>query len=160
MREKMGEKRNQNPGSAPGQRAAEARRPAAEAAAERERQERAPQGAAAEAGGSSCCCGDGSADDGKSGGKRHTLRSEKDKKDLLVRLRRVEGQIRGIERMVEEDMYCPDILVQVSAATSALNSFNKVLLACHIRGCVKNDIESGRDETIDELCALLQKLMK
>lgn len=93
-------------------------------------------------------------------GQKHTVRTEKEKKELMTRLRKVEGQIRGIERMVEEDLYCPDILVQVSAATNALNSFNKVLLACHIRGCVTNDIRNGRDETIDELCALLQKLMK
>lgn len=91
---------------------------------------------------------------------KHKKRSEEEKKKLLVRLRRVEGQIRGIEKMVEEDMYCPDILMQVSAATSALNSFNKVLLACHIKSCVKHDIQNGNDETIDELCEILQKLMK
>lgn len=91
---------------------------------------------------------------------KHKKRSEDEKKALLTRLRKVEGQIRGIEKMVEDDMYCPDILMQVSAATSALNSFNKVLLSCHIRGCVKTDIENGNDETIDELCNVLQKLMK
>ena len=93
-------------------------------------------------------------------GPRHKERSEADKKTLLTRLRRVEGQIRGIEKMVEGGAYCPDILVQVSAATSALNSFNKELLACHIRCCVAEDIRAGRDETIDELCRVLQKLMK
>lgn len=92
--------------------------------------------------------------------QRHTERGEQEKKELLTRLRRVEGQIRGIERMVEEDIYCPDILTQVSAATCALNSFNKVLLAGHIRGCVVQDIENGHEETIDELCSLLQKLMR
>ena len=79
---------------------------------------------------------------------------------MLSRLRRVEGQIRGIEKMVEQDLYCPDILIQVSAATSALNSFTKVLLASHIRGCVAGDIRDGKDESIDELCNVLQKLMK
>ncbi len=93
-------------------------------------------------------------------GPRHKERSEEDRKALLTRLRRVEGQIRGIEKMVEANAYCPDILVQVSAATSALNSFNKTLLACHIRGCVAEDIREGNDETIDELCRVLQKLMR
>lgn len=93
-------------------------------------------------------------------GPRHKERSEEDKKTLLTRLRRVEGQIRGIEKMVEGGAYCPDILVQVSAATSALNSFNKELLACHIRCCVAEDIRAGKDETIDELCRVLRKLMK
>lgn len=91
---------------------------------------------------------------------RHKKRSKEDQKKLLTRLRRVEGQIRGIEKMVENDGYCPDILIQVSAATSALNSFNKELLACHIRSCVVNDIREGKDETIDELCRVMQKLMK
>ncbi|MCH3998766.1 MAG: metal-sensing transcriptional repressor [Lachnospiraceae bacterium] len=79
---------------------------------------------------------------------------------MITRLKRIEGQIRGIEKMVENDAYCPDILIQVSAATSALNSFNKTLLGCHIRGCVAQDIRDGRNETIDELCNVLQKLMK
>ena len=91
---------------------------------------------------------------------RHKKRTEKEQKDLLVRLRRIEGQIRGIEKMVENDIYCPDILIQVSAVTSALNSFNKQLLAAHIRSCVAEDIREGKDETIDELVGVLQKLMK
>lgn len=82
------------------------------------------------------------------------------KEKLITRLKKVEGQIRGIEKMVEEDAYCPDILMQVAAATSALNSFSKVLLSCHIKSCVKHDIQNGNDETIDELCELLQRLMK
>lgn len=98
---------------------------------------------------SSCCCG-----------TRHKKRTEAEQKALLTRLRRIEGQIRGLEKMVENDAYCPDILVQSSAATSALNSFNKVLLGCHIRSCVAEDIRSGKDETVDELCELLQRLMK
>ena len=71
-----------------------------------------------------------------------------------------EGQIRGIQRMVEENAYCPDILTQVSAVTSALNSFNKELLACHIRSCFTEDIRDGKDEAIDEFVKLMQKLMK
>ena len=90
----------------------------------------------------------------------HKKRSEKEQNELLTRLRRIEGQIRGIEKMVENNAYCPDILMQVSAATSALNSFNKVLLACHIKGCVTEDIHAGNHESVDELVAVLQKLMK
>ncbi|MCR4955186.1 MAG: metal-sensing transcriptional repressor [Lachnospiraceae bacterium] len=90
----------------------------------------------------------------------HKMRSEEEKKALLTRLKKVEGQIRGIEKMVEENRYCPDILIQVSAITSALNSFNKVLLECHIKNCVAKDIKEGNDDTIEELCQVLQKLMK
>lgn len=93
-------------------------------------------------------------------GQHHKKRTPQEQKALITRLKRVEGQIRGIERMVENDAYCPDILIQVSAATSALNSFNKMLLQCHIKGCVAQDIREGKDETIDELCKVLQKLMK
>ena len=87
-------------------------------------------------------------------------RSDKEYKDLIHRLNRVEGQVRGIKRMVEEDDYCTDILIQVYAVNAALNSFNKVLLANHIRTCVAEDIRAGKEETIDELVATLQKLMK
>lgn len=87
-------------------------------------------------------------------------RSPEEYKKLLNRLNRIEGQIRGIKRMVEEDAYCIEILVQVAAANAALNSFNKELLASHIRTCVADDIRDGRDETIEELVVTLQKLMK
>ena len=87
-------------------------------------------------------------------------RSEKEYKDLIHRLNRIEGQIRGIKGMVERDAYCTDILVQVAAVNAALNSFNKVLLANHIKTCVTNDIREGREETVDELVTVLQKLMK
>ncbi|GKH31206.1 metal-sensing transcriptional repressor [Muricomes sp. OA1] len=87
-------------------------------------------------------------------------RSEKEYKDLVNRLNRIEGQIRGIKRMVESDTYCTDILIQVSAVNAALNSFNKVLLANHIRTCVADDIKAGKEETIDELVVTLQKLMR
>ena len=79
---------------------------------------------------------------------------------MLNRLSRIEGQVRGVRKMVEEDVYYPDILIQVSAINAALNSFNKVLLAEHIRSCVADDIREGKDETIDELVGVLQKLMK
>ena len=92
--------------------------------------------------------------------KKTKERSEKEYKDLINRLSRIEGQIRGIKNMVENDMYCTDILVQVAAANAALNSFNKVLLANHIRSCVANDIREGKEETIDELVSVLQRLMK
>ena len=68
--------------------------------------------------------------------------------------------MRGIKKMVEQDAYCPEILIQVSAANAALNSFTKVLLANHIRTCVAEDIREGKEETIDELVNVLQKLMK
>lgn len=87
-------------------------------------------------------------------------RAEKEYKDLIHRLNRIEGQIRGIRGMVERDAYCTDILVQVAAVSAALNSFNKVLLANHIRTCVAQDIRDGKEETIDELVTTLQKLMK
>ena len=87
-------------------------------------------------------------------------RDDKEERDLLNRLSRIEGQIRGIRGMVEKDAYCPDILTQVAAASAALNSFSKVLLANHIKTCVAQDIREGKDETIDELLTTLQKLMR
>ncbi len=87
-------------------------------------------------------------------------RSEEECKRLIHRLNRIEGQIRGIRGMVEKNAYCPDILVQVSAVNAALNAFNKELLAAHIKTCVVNDMRDGKEETIDELVTLLQKLMK
>lgn len=80
--------------------------------------------------------------------------------ELLRRLNRIEGQVRGVRRMVEEDRYCVDILTQVSAISAALNAFNKVLLADHIKSCVVQDIRAGSEDAVDELCATLQKLMK
>ena len=87
-------------------------------------------------------------------------RSEKEYKNLIHRLNRIEGQVRGIKGMVENDAYCTDILTQVSAVSAALNSFNKVLLANHIKTCVTQDILAGKEETVDELVTTLQKLMK
>ncbi len=91
---------------------------------------------------------------------RHKERSEEEIKSLVVRLNRIEGQVRGIRKMVESGAYCPDILTQSAAVSAAMNSFNKQLLAAHVHSCVVEDIRNGRDETVDELCALLQKLMK
>ncbi len=87
-------------------------------------------------------------------------RPEKEYRNLINRLSRIEGQIRGIRGMVEKDAYCTDILTQVAAVTAALNSFNRELLASHIKTCVTKDIREGRDETVDELLAALRKLMK
>ena len=87
-------------------------------------------------------------------------RSEEELKKLVNRLSRIEGQVRGLKRMVQEDAYCIDILTQAAAVNAALNSFNKQLLAEHIKTCVANDIRAGKDETVDELVATLQKLMK
>lgn len=95
-----------------------------------------------------CCCNQ----------EKH--RSEKEYKDLVNRLSRIEGQVRGVKRMVESDAYCVDILTQVNAITAALNSFNRVLLSNHIRSCVVDGVRNGEDEKIDELIGLLPKLMK
>ena len=92
--------------------------------------------------------------------QRKKERTPEEYKKLLNRLNRIEGQIRGIKGMVEQDAYCTDILIQVAAVNAALNSFNKELLANHIRTCVANDIREGKDETVDELVNTLQKLMK
>ncbi|MBQ7084700.1 MAG: metal-sensing transcriptional repressor [Anaerotignum sp.] len=96
-----------------------------------------------------CCC---------SQKKKH--RSDEEYKALINRLSRIEGQVRGIRKMVETDAYCVDILTQVSAIQAALNAFNRELLANHIRTCVMDDIKSGKNETVDELVQTLQKLMK
>ena len=89
-----------------------------------------------------------------------TARADEERKKLIHRLNRIEGQIRGIRGMVEKDAYCADILIQSAAVNAAVNAFNKELLARHIRGCVARDIRDGKDEVIDELVATLQKLMK
>ena len=95
-----------------------------------------------------CCC------------HKTKKRSEEEHRRLINRLSRIEGQIRGIKKMEEEDAYCIDILTQATAANAALNSFNKELLAEHIRTCVADDVRNGREDTIEELVATLQKLMK
>ena len=112
-----------------------------------------PAPAAAEAGTDphpGCAC--------HAGRKKH--RSTAEERDLITRLNRIEGQIRGIKKMLEADAYCPDVLTQVAAARCAMNSFSKVLLASHIRSCVVEDLEAGREETIEELVDTVQKLLK
>ena len=98
--------------------------------------------------GNECCC------------ERTKSRSEKEKKDLMNRLRRIEGQVRGLQNMLENDAYCTDILIQASAVNSALNSFSRTLLSSHMRSCVAEDLKNGKEETIDELVDTLQKVMK
>lgn len=98
-----------------------------------------------------CCC---------SGTTKSTMRDEDQKKKLLNRLRRIEGQVRGIQSMIEDDAYCNDVLIQSAAVNAAMNAFNRELLASHIRSCVTRDIREGKDEVVDELVATLQKLMK
>ena len=90
---------------------------------------------------------------------RHYL-DENERHDLMNRLKRIEGQVRGLQRMLDENAYCPEILTQASAVNSALNSFCRVLLAEHLRTCVSEDIRAGRDDTMDGLMDVLQKLMK
>lgn len=94
-----------------------------------------------------CCC-------------RTKHREDKEYRDLMNRLKRIEGQVRGIQGMVEEERYCVEILTQVMAIQSALNSFNKVLLSNHIKSCVVRDIRNGDEAAVDELCSTIQKLMK
>ena len=96
-----------------------------------------------------CCCGE-----------KTTDRSDEQKKALLNRLKRIEGQVRGIQAMLENNAYCNDILMQSAAVNAAMNAFNRELLASHIRTCVVRDIRKGDDAIIDELVTTLQKLMK
>ena len=96
-----------------------------------------------------CCCSD-----------KTTIRSDEQKKALINRLKRIEGQVRGIQSMLESDAYCNDVLIQSAAVNAAMNAFNRELLASHIRTCVARDLREGHDEVIDELVATLQKLMK
>ena len=97
---------------------------------------------------SCCCC------------HKKKERDEKEDKDLMNRLSRIEGQVRGVKGMLERDAYCVDILTQVAAINAALNSFNKVLLANHIKTCVVENVRNGDDSVIDELVTTMQKLMK
>ena len=94
------------------------------------------------------------------GSERHKHRNLTEQKDLMTRLNRIEGQVRGLRGMVEKSAYCVDILTQVSAVQAALNAFSKTLLGTHIKTCVVDDIRAGNDEAVDELLATLQKLMR
>ena len=95
-----------------------------------------------------CCC------------NKTTQRSEEQKKKLLNRLKRIEGQIRGIQSMLERDAYCNDVLMQSAAALAALNAFNRELLSSHIHTCVARYIKAGNDQVIDELMTTLEKLIR
>lgn len=87
-------------------------------------------------------------------------RDEEELRKLMNRLNRVEGQVRGVKKMLEEEQYCVDILTQVSAIQAALNAFNKELLSSHIHSCVVEEIQKGNTEVVDELCESIKKLMK
>lgn len=91
---------------------------------------------------------------------RTKKRTDEEYKRLINRLNRIEGQIRGVKGMLERDAYCTDIVLQVSAINAALNSFNKMLLAEHIRTCVADDIRDGREDTLDDLINTITRLMK
>lgn len=91
---------------------------------------------------------------------RHTHRSDKEKKALLNRCSRIEGQIRGVKGMLEKDIYCDDILNQIAAAQSALNSLSRVLLERHMKTCLTDRLSAGESEVIDELMTTIQKMMK
>ena len=91
---------------------------------------------------------------------RKKTRDKNERRDLMNRLKRIEGQVRGLQRMLDENAYCPEILTQASAVNSAMNSFCRVLLANHLHTCVSEDIRAGRDDTLDELMDVLRKLMK
>lgn len=100
-----------------------------------------------------CCCSCGMEE-------KHTERNEEQKKKLMNRLSRIEGQIRGLKTMIEEDKYCGDVLVQAAAASAALNGFEREVLAAHMHSCVVRDIKEGKEDVVDELMDILQKMMK
>ncbi len=102
-----------------------------------------------------CCCAPEEV-----GEKKIRHRTPEEYKRLCNRLSRIEGQIRGIRRMLDESAYCPDILTQAAAANAALNAFSRELLSQHIRSCVVNDLQEGNPDTVDELLDTLQKLMR
>ena len=106
------------------------------------------------------CCGAGESGAMDCCGARKKLRSGEEKAAMIRRLRRMEGQIRGLCGMVERDAYCIDILIQTAAVGAALNAFRRELLGNHIRTCVAEDLREGKTRTAEELIATLHKLMK
>ena len=92
--------------------------------------------------------------------KKAVPRSEAERTRLIHRLNRMEGQLRGIRGMVENDQYCNDILIQCSAVSAALNAFERELLASHIRSCVADDLKNGNDDVVDELMTTIQRMMR
>ena len=107
-----------------------------------------------------CCAAEPAEEDTAPSCCRHKDRTPEEYRALANRLSRIEGQVRGIRAMLDKDVYCADILVQVAAGNAALNGFSKELLGQHIRTCVADGIRRGDDEVIDELVTTLQKLMK
>ena len=93
-----------------------------------------------------CCC------------NRKKERSEKEYKDLVNRLSRIEGQIRGLRNMIDNDAYCIDVLTQACAAKSALEAFMREMIASHMKTCVAHDLREGDDSSIDELVNILKKI--
>lgn len=91
---------------------------------------------------------------------RTTERSQKEKKDLLSRCNRVEGQVRGIKGMIEKDIYCDDILNQIAAARSALDAMGRMLLENHLKSCVVSRVQAGELEVVDEVLTTIKKMMK
>jgi DNA-binding FrmR family transcriptional regulator len=92
--------------------------------------------------------------------ERKSHHSDKTKKNLVTRLNRVEGQIRGIKGLIEKDTYCDDVITQIAATQAALNSVAKILLEGHMRSCVVERIQEGDHEVVDELLTTIQRLMK
>lgn len=91
---------------------------------------------------------------------RKSHHSDKVKSNLVTRLNRIEGQIRGIKRLIENDTYCDDVITQISATQSAMNSVAKILLEGHMKSCVLERIQEGDTEVLDEVLVTIQKLMK
>ncbi|NQV18720.1 MAG: metal-sensing transcriptional repressor [Armatimonadetes bacterium] len=91
---------------------------------------------------------------------RHAHHSEEMKKDFKNRLNRIEGQIRGVNRMISKDVYCDDVLNQISAVQSALTSVSKLLLEAHMKSCIADQIREGKTEVIDEVMITINKLMR
>ena len=96
----------------------------------------------------------------ENGQPKHRIREQQEKRALMNRLSRIEGQIRGVKSMIEEERYCVDILTQVAAVQAAFNGLTREILASHIKGCVVKDIQDGNEQAVDELCELLKKLMR
>ena len=91
---------------------------------------------------------------------RTTVREEKLKSELLSRLKRIEGQVKGITRMIEDDVYCDNVLHQVSAVRAALDAVGKQVLENHLRGCLVDRIHAGEQEVVDELMVTIKTLLK
>ncbi|MBD1373120.1 metal-sensitive transcriptional regulator [Hazenella sp. IB182357] len=92
--------------------------------------------------------------------ERKSHHSEETKRNLTSRLNRIEGQIRGVKGLIEKDTYCDDVLNQISAVQSALNSVSKILLEGHLRSCVTERLQAGETEVVDELLITMKKMMK